>query len=76
MKSRMDKYKGMNDSIDTNNEGERTSRVSRNQELYKEVSYAELDNFDLNSNVLFLEQSKKIFKENLIFIRFCFGKSF
>lgn len=51
MKSRMDKYKGMNDSIDTNNEGERTSRVSRNQELYKEVSYAELDNFDLNSNV-------------------------
>ena len=54
MKSRMDKYKGLNDSIDANNEVERTSRVSRNQELYKEVSYAELDNFDLNSNVSIL----------------------
>ena len=51
MKSRMDKYKGFNDSVDANNEVGRTSRVSRNQELYKEVSYAELDNFDLNSNV-------------------------
>ena len=54
MKSRMDKYKGLNDSVDANNEVGRTSRVSRNQELYKEVSYAELDNFDLNSNVSIL----------------------
>ena len=51
MQSRMDKYKGMNETVDTNDEVQRTSRVSRNQELYKEVSYAELDNFDLNSNV-------------------------
>lgn len=32
------------------------SRVNRNQNLYKEVSYAELDNFDLNSNVSILGQ--------------------
>lgn len=32
------------------------SRVNRNQDLYKEVSYAELDNFDLNSNVSILGQ--------------------
>ena len=32
------------------------SRVNKNKELYKEVSYAELDNFDLNSNVSVLGQ--------------------
>ena len=51
MQSRMDKYKGQTDVTDNTLEMRRVSRVSRNQELYKEVSYAELDNFDLNSNV-------------------------
>ena len=54
MQSRMDRYKGSNGTVDNNNEVQGTSRVSRNQELYKEVSYAELDNFDLNSNVSIL----------------------
>lgn len=51
MQSRMDKYKNEETNIRGNNSQGRTSRVSRNQELYKEVSYADLDNFDLNSNV-------------------------
>ena len=51
MQSRMDKYKNEETNIRGNNSQVRTSRVSRNQELYKEVSYADLDNFDLNSNV-------------------------
>ena len=32
-----------------------SSRVSKNQDLYKEVSYTELDHFDLNSVLLFLK---------------------
>lgn len=51
MQSRMDKYKNEEANVQVNNSQGRTSRVSRNQELYKEVSYADLDNFDLNSNV-------------------------
>lgn len=51
MQSRMDKYRGQDDVVSTNENVGTTSRVSKNQDLYKEVSYAELDNFDLNSNV-------------------------
>ena len=51
MQSRMDKYKNEETNVQGGNSQVRTSRVSRNQELYKEVSYADLDNFDLNSNV-------------------------
>ena len=51
MQSRMDKYKNEVTNVQGSNSQGRTSRVSRNQELYKEVSYADLDNFDLNSNV-------------------------
>lgn len=50
MQSRMEKYSTQTNN-ETNNESQSSSRVSRNQELYKEVSYADLDNFDLNSNV-------------------------
>ena len=50
MQSRMEKYNAQTNN-ETSNEGSRSSRVSRNQDLYKEVSYADLDNFDLNSNV-------------------------
>ena len=49
MQSRMEKYSTQTNNV--NNESQSSSRVSRNQELYKEVSYADLDNFDLNSNV-------------------------
>ena len=50
--SRTEKYSATyEDESSTEN-----SRVNRNQNLYKEVSYAELDNFDLNSNVSILGQ--------------------
>ena len=51
MKSRMDKYRGQDEKLNSIENVQASSRVSKNQELYKEVSYAELDNFDLNSNV-------------------------
>lgn len=51
MQSRMDKYRGQDENLNGNETVQASSRVSKNQELYKEVSYAELDNFDLNSNV-------------------------
>ena len=51
MQSRMDKYRGQDEKLNSNENVQASSRVSKNQELYKEVSYAELDNFDLNSNV-------------------------
>ena len=51
MQSRMDKYRGQDENLNSNENVQASSRVSKNQDLYKEVSYAELDNFDLNSNV-------------------------
>ena len=53
MQSRMDKYY-KNSNTDTNTKKElrsvKAGRTQRNQELYKEVSHLELEDFDLNSN--------------------------
>lgn len=51
MQSRMEKY-FEDDSI--NQEIPKRSRTKKNQELYKEVSKLELEDFDLNSNVSIL----------------------
>lgn len=53
MKSRMDRYYDTNENNNTNSDLGKTSssRTNRNQELYKEVSSLEINNFDLNSNV-------------------------
>lgn len=51
MRSRMEKYYDDNVNIDNMESTNISSRTKRNQELYKEVSYAELEGFDLNSNV-------------------------
>lgn len=51
MQSRTDKYKNNFELVGESESLQASSRVSKNQKLYKEVSYAELDNFDLNSNV-------------------------
>ena len=53
MQSRMDKYY-KNSNTDTNTKKElrsvKAGRTQKNQELYKEVSHLELEDFDLNSN--------------------------
>ena len=49
MQSRMDKYRGQDEKLNSNENVQASSRVSKNQDLYKEVSYAELDNFDLKT---------------------------
>lgn len=56
MQSRMDRYYNKVDDAENIEVGEdleltSTSRINRNQTLYKEVSNRELEEFDLNSNV-------------------------
>ena len=52
--SRMDKYFDASEEEMDSNTGEIkivSSRLQKNQELYKQVSNLDIDDFDLNSNV-------------------------
>lgn len=60
MQSRMDRYNTIEKENETsfNKRGEATSsRQSKNQNLYKEVSNTEIENFDVNSNVSIIGES-------------------
>ena len=62
MGSRMDKYYYEDltgKKVNNDNNEVVTSRTKKNQELYKEVSNLELENFDLNSNVSVIGNSSK-----------------
>jgi len=52
--SRMGKYYNSNLSNEEEKSEPRTSRIKKNQNLYREVSNLEIDDFDLNSNVSIL----------------------